>query len=181
MRVSEKMLGLLKERQEYVDLYRDHFSGDSLSGVITDYSDAFVYLSLFSDSGRANGVAVCFRHDVTRIRWGGNERKSLAELVEAAAAEPTAPPLVIDSIDSVLHSVSSRFGYVNLLTERASPDITFIGEIVELDAESVVLHEFGTFSRRDRSYLLIKLDEITRIDADADYEKSVAYLAARRG
>ena len=177
MRTSEKTLQFLKQQQEVVDLYRDGISKESLSGVITDYSESFVYLSLFTDSGQPNGIAVCFRHDVTRIRWEGNERRSLSELIAAAGSKPTAPVLAIDSWLSVLESVSDEFGYVNVLTERMDDTITFIGEIVEIDAESVVLNTFGTFSSRDRSKLLLSLSEITRVDADAGYERSVAYLA----
>lgn len=180
MSITNKTLDLLKQRQECVDLYRDHLSDESLPGVIADYSEQFVYLSLSTESGQANGIAVCWRDDVTRIRWSGNEQQSLTELIEAAAAKPTAPALAIDSLHSVLESVAARFGYVNVLVERMDRNITFIGEIVELDAEVLVLKEFGTFKSRDRSFLLLNLAEITRVDADAGYEKSVAYLAGRQ-
>lgn len=179
MSVATSALHQLKLRQEHVDLYRDHLCSESLSGVITDYSADFVYLSLFSDSGLPNGIAVCCRNDITRIRWEGNERRSIAELVVAAGSRPTAPPLVLDSIHSILHSVAAAFGYVNVLTERMDDSVTFIGEIVEMDEDSLLLNTFGTFSCRDRSKLLLSTSEITRVDADAAYEKSVAYLARK--
>lgn len=179
MRAMQKTLQMLKERQALVDLYRDHLSDESLSGVISDYSEDFVYLSLFTDAGQANGIAVCFRSDITRIRWEGNERQSLSLMIESTGARPTAPELSIDSLLSVLESVSATFGYVNVLTERIDGSVTFIGEVVEVDAESLVLHTFGTYSSRDRSRLWLNLSEITRIDADASYERSVAYLARK--
>lgn len=179
--VATRALQLLKQRQDHVDLYRDHVCSESLSGVVTDYSDDFVYLSLFADSGFPNGVAVCRRDDITRLRWDGNERRSIAELVAAAGSRPTAPPLVLDSIHSILHSVAAAFGYVNVLTERMDDSVTFIGEIVEMDEDSLVLNTFGTFSSRDRSRLILNISDITRVDADAAYEKSVAYLAKKEG
>lgn len=179
MSIATSALHQLKQRQELVDLYRDHLSSESLPGVITDYSADFVYLSLFAESGLANGIAVCRREDITRIRWEGNERQSLAKLVAAAGSRPTAPPLVLDSMDSILHSVAAAFGYVNVLTERMDDTVTFIGEILEMDREHLVLNTFGTFSCRDRSKLLLSTSEITRVDADAAYEKSVAYLARK--
>ncbi|WP_157499183.1 hypothetical protein [Lysobacter sp. Root604] len=179
MRVMQKTLQILKQRQALVDLYRDHLSSESLSGVVTDYSEDFVYLSLFTEAGQANGIAVCFRSDITRIRWEGNERQALSQMIEATGAKPTAPALSLDSLQSVLDSVSATFGYVNVLTERMDDSVTFIGEIAELDAESLLLETFGTYSSRDRSRLWLSLAEITRIDADAAYERSVVYLAGK--
>lgn len=181
MSVATSTLRALKKEQEIIDLYRDHLSSESLPGVITDFSDDFVYVSLFNDSGLANGVAVCFREDVTRIRWGGNERQSIAELVAAAGSTPTAPLLVLDSIQSILNSVFTAFGYVNVLAERMNESISFIGEIEDLDQEHLVLRTYGTYSSRDRSNILLNISEITRIDADAAYEKGVAYLAKKGG
>lgn len=51
MSIQLKTLEKLKESQTLVDLYRDHLSNESLTGVVTDYSSSFVYLSLFSDAG----------------------------------------------------------------------------------------------------------------------------------
>lgn len=178
MRLTSRTLESLRESQEIVDLYRDYLTSESLSGVVTDFSEDFLYLSLFDpESGDANGIAVCYRGDVTRLRWGGNEREAHAALVRASGAKPTAPKLKLETIESVLRSVRAAFGYVNVLTERMNNDITFIGEIEELDAESLLLQTYGTFSTRDRSRLLLRLDDITRVDADARYERSVRFLA----
>ncbi len=177
MRLSTKTLTMLKQEARLLDLYRDHLDSESLTGVVTDFTDDFVYLSLFEDSGAANGISVVWRRDVTRIRWGGNERDSISALVKASGAQPVAPKLQLGSLDSVLRSVRAAFGYVNVMTERMDNSITFIGEIQELDAETLVLQTYGTFSSRDRSHLMLDIDEITRVDADARYERSVHYLA----
>ncbi|NUO74430.1 MAG: hypothetical protein HOQ32_00305 [Lysobacter sp.] len=179
MRAMQKMLQQLKKSQALVDLYRDDLSGESLTGVITDYSEDLVYLSLFTEAGLANGIVVCFRSDITRICWEGNERQAISMLVDAAGSKPAAPVLAIDSLQSVLESVCSTFGYVNVLTERMNGTVTFIGKIAEMDAESLILDTFGTYSSRDRSKLWLRLSDITRVDADASYERSVAYIAGR--
>lgn len=57
MSIQLKTLKKLKESQTSVDLYRDHLNNESLTGVVTDYSSSFVYLSLFSDAGLSNGIA----------------------------------------------------------------------------------------------------------------------------
>ena len=168
----------LKHEGCMVDLYRDHLSGESLTGVITDVSEAFVYLSLFSEAGLPNGVAVCFLQDVTRVRWEGNERASIEALVKKSGSKPTAPELQLKSIKTVISLISSTFGYVNILTERINGDISFIGEVMKFDKDALLLKTFGTYSTRDRSSLIIRTNEITRVDADAAYERSVVFLAA---
>lgn len=177
MRLSTKTFAMLRQEGCLLDLYRDHLQNESLTGIITDFTDDFIYLSLFDDSGAANGISVVWRRDVTRIRWGGNERDSIATLVKACGAQPVAPKLQLDSLETVLRSVRAAFGYVNVMTERMDNSITFIGEIQELDAETLVLQTYGTFSSRGRSHLMLDIDEITRVDADARYERSVYYLA----
>lgn len=166
----------LKKSQELVDLYRDYLTRESLTGVITDFSESFVYLSLFDDSGLANGIAVCFIADVTRIRWRGNERLSIQQLVQVQKSTATAPSIDLRSLMAVIESIQTVFGYVNVLTERMHDDITFIGEVEAMDEQALVLHEYGTMATRARSQLLLRMDDISRIDADAAYERSIHTL-----
>ncbi len=181
MPASDQLLRTLKISQEIVEVWRSRLTNESLTGVVSDFSREFLYLSLYSEGGTANGIAIVFRRDITRMRWAGNERASIAVLVAASGAKPTRPPVVLDSIQTVLRSVSDSFGYVNVLTEQIDDSITFIGEIVELDMYGLLLEAFGTFSSRDRSKLLLSCDDITRVDADATYERSVSYLAKTSG
>ena len=177
MSVLKSTFERLMHEKCIVDLYRDHLSNESLTGVISGISKVFIYLSLFSEAGLPNGVAVCFFEDVTRVRWEGNERNSVAALVKESGSSPTSPELNLESLQSVINSVASTFGYVNVLTERMDNSVTFIGEVIEIDRDALLLKTFGTYSSRDQSLLILRINEITRVDADASYERSVAYLA----
>ena len=177
--VADQALRILKLSQEIVDVYRDHLENDSLTGVVADFSDEFVYLSLISENGTANGIAVVYRSDINRLRWGGNARQAIAQLVDAAGTKPTKPTISLESLESVLRDVSKTFGYVNVLTERVDNSETYIGEISELDSDTLILDTYGTFISRDRSKLLLNCADITRIDADAPYERSVRFLAKK--
>jgi hypothetical protein len=176
MNVHLNTIEKLKQSQELIDLYRDHISSESLTGVITDYSDTFVYLSLFSDEGLPNGIAIAYIADVTRIRWGGNVRLSVKQLISAKQSVALAPAIPLDSLKDVIQSVQTHFGYVNVLTERVDEDVTFIGEVVEIDEQALVLHGFGTMRSRDSNHMLLGLENISRIDAEAPYEKSIHFL-----
>ncbi len=177
MSVQLETLKMLKQSQELIDVYRDHRSDESLTGVITDYSEDFVYLSLISESGLQNGIAVIFACDISRIRWHGNERRSIQQLMEKKMTRPVAPAIRLETLVNVLNSINDAFGYVNILTEGMHDGITLIGEVKSIDIESVLLQEFGTMTSRDRRWLLLRLDEITRVDAGAPYEEDIKFLA----
>jgi hypothetical protein len=170
----------LKQSRELVDLYRDHVSDESLTGVVTDYTRDFVYLSLVSDAGLPNGIAVVFLADVTRIRWGGNVRASILQLMREKKSALLAPVLRLGTLEDVLSSVNELFGYVNVLTERMNGDVTFIGEIGKMDGQALLLYAFGAMTTRDRNHMLLRLDEITRVDAEAQYERDIKALMATR-
>ncbi len=176
MTVQLGTLAKLQEKQTLVDLYRDHLSNESLTGVITAFSETFVYLSLFNDSGQSNGIAIAYVSDITRVRWGGNVRDSISHLMAKEKSIPLAPKLSLASVRDVIDSVQNQFGYVNILTERMNEGVTFIGEVESIDDQSLVLNEYGTMSSRDRHHMLIGLESISRIDAEAAYEKSIRYL-----
>ncbi|MCH8622491.1 hypothetical protein [Undibacterium sp. TS12] len=177
MTVQLETLQYLKQSQELVDLYRDRQTDESLTGVVTDYTEDFVYLSLISDSGLPNGIAVVLTDDISRIRWQGNERQSIQQLMDAKQTRPMTPVIRLDTLVDVLVSVNSAFGYVSILTENMDDGVTFIGEIKNIDAGAVLLQEFGTMTSRDRRWLMLRLDEITRVDAGAAYEEDIKFLA----
>ena len=170
----------LKEAQELIDLFRDGLDGNALTGIISDYSDEFVLLSLFSEEGVANGFSLIYGEDITRIRWGGNYLKSLNELIKLNQSKPLIPSIPINSLNDALMSIQTQFGYVSLHTERMRNDVCFIGEIEEIDQQVLVLNGYGTRGNRDRQHMLLALDLITRVDAEAPYEKNLKYLYTQR-
>jgi hypothetical protein len=179
MTIHTKTLAQLKQNQTLVDLYREGLSEDEITGVISDYSDTFVYLSLFRDNGQEDGVAIVLMADVTRLRWGSNALLSISELVLAKKSVPTSPPLDLSCLSAVMASVQKAFGHVALHTEQLDDDQCFIGEISEMDDQNVVLHAYGTMGSRARDYTFLNLENITRIDAGGDYEKGLHFLFSK--
>ena len=174
------LLGRLQTEQTLIDLYRDRWGGESLTGVVSGFTDTFVYLSLFSEDGLPNGISVVHLGDVTRIRWQGNALISIQALIDAKASKPTAPELDLESTRSVLESIQKAFGYVNVLAENANSSITFIGEIAQIDHISFILNEFGTMKTWQTAHLWLRIGEVTRVDADAQYERDIQFLAEQR-
>lgn len=179
MSLQTETLEALKQTQELVEVYRDGINADSLQGVITAYTDDFIYMSLVSEAGLDNGIAVIFAEHITRIRWQGNVRACVSELMQRSGCVLLKPALNLSTIQTVLQSVQDCFGYVNIHTEKTADDICFIGEIEKMDAQTIVLHGFGTMVSRDRNRMMLSLNEITRVDAEAQYEKDIKSLFVR--
>jgi hypothetical protein len=179
MSLYSKTIAKVQLEQALVDLYRDHIDDESLTGVITKNTDDHIYMSLFRDDGLDNGVSVLRTADVSRIRWGGNVRDSIQALIELKKSKALKPEIDLTSTRTVIESVQKLYSYVNILTEEMDSGISFIGEVADIDDEHLVLNEYGTMTSRDSSHLIISLDEITRIDAEAQYEKDIAFLARK--
>lgn len=180
MSVHTDLLLRLQTEQTLVDLYRDRWDQESLTGVVSGFTDTFVYLSLFSEDGLPNGISVVHLGDVNRIRWQGNALISIRALIDAKASKPTAPELDLESMRSVLESIQKAFGYVNVMTESSNSSVTFIGEIAQIDHISFVLNEFGTMKTWQKSHLWLRIEDVTRVDADAQYERDIKFLAEQR-
>lgn len=180
MSVHTDLLHKLQAEQTLIDLYRDRLDQESLTGVVSGFTDTFIYMSLFSNDGLANGIAVVHLSDVTRVRWQGNALISIKNLIDAKASKPTAPELDLESTRSVLESIQKAFGYVNVMAENSNSSVTFIGEIAQIDDISFVLNEFGTMKTWQASHLWLRIDEVTRVDADAQYERDIKFLAEQR-
>ena len=177
MSVYEKTLNQLKVSCQLIDIYRDDLQADSLTGFITDLNSDFIYLSIFDDSGLCVGISIIRTSDITRVSWEGNERNAIQQLIDKKESKPLKPSIDLDNISSVIKSTQKEFGYSTFHVEEIDPDICFIGDVIEMDDEHLQMNNYGTMSGRDNNIILLRISDITRIEAEASYEKDIAYLA----
>ncbi len=177
MSVFTNMLERLKKEKILFDLYRDDLVNDCLTGILTDYNEKCCHLSLVDEDGTDNGISVVKTDDISRIRWDGNARDSLKILMKEKKTKLLSPSISIGSLREVIESIQNHFGYVNIHTEYMNDDICFIGEIEDIDDDHMIVNECGTMSSRDRHRMLVPMDQISRIDAEAQYEKDIVFLS----
>ena len=79
----------------------------------------------------------------------------------------------IDSIESIIKSVDKAFGYVSLKIQDINSDWIIIGQIQEIDGDTIVIKEFGTMVTLDRGVLMLSIVDITRVDAGGLYENNL--------
>jgi hypothetical protein len=82
----------------------------------------------------------------------------------------------ISSLQNVIKSINENYGYVNIFIQDIDSSICFIGEICEMDEETIVIDEFGTKSSLDRKNIMLSINDITKIGAGGIYEENLKKL-----
>ena len=72
--------------------------------------------------------------------------------------------------------ISDFYGYLCLTLGQYGTDVLYIGEILEELEDSLILHEFGTRARNERSFLMLRWDDVTRVQAGGVYESNLKNL-----
>lgn len=172
MSISIKYLDKLKTEETLVDVYTDLYD-DNFYGFIINFNDDFLLLEHFNEDLTYNGIIIFRREDITRIKWGGNDLSSCLKLIDNSARIKSVNDIRIDSIESILDSISIMYKHVTLQIQNIDRGMCIIGEIEDMDDENIVINQFGTQSTLDRSFMMIALEEITRVDAGGIYETNL--------
>lgn len=93
-----------------------------------------------------------------------------------AALFAVAPEVNLATLKDIIESVQKQFGYVTVAAEEINPDEIYIGEVVSVDADHLILNEYGPKDAMDRSMLVLDMNEITLVDADGKYERTILFL-----
>lgn len=175
MNIETKNLKKIVEDKIFVDVFTDRYE-ESTYGFIKDFNDIFLVLESYSDDSNADGIVVFFRENITRIRWGGNNISSAYKLIDDTKTSAEKIEINLSSIQDILKSMHSSYGYVNISVEDIDSSICFIGEVTEMDEETIVINEYGTKSSLDRSNIMISIDDITKVEAGGQYEVGLIRL-----
>ncbi len=166
----------LKEKQvsgDVLDVYRDNLDAETIRGKIVTLSDEILQIEKYSDTGQFDGAAFIRLSDVTRIRAKGRELEFLSSVIASADSNGSPKKLPAQDLWSAVDAVHQEYGYVALFIEDIDPDIVVLGEIIDHDSDHLRLKEYGTLKSCDERELVLSKDEITRVDADGNYERLV--------
>jgi len=172
MKTADNTLETLQAKEIYVDIYTDNF-GDSYYGFIRNFNENFLLLEHYNDDGIYNGIIIFRREDITRIKWENNNTKSALKTITRQILTENVEDINIESIDTIIKSVDKEFKHITIQIQEINTDWCIIGQVVEMDNETVLIKEYGTMSSLDRGMLMIAIANITRIDAGGIYERNL--------
>lgn len=172
MSLEDKCYQQIKEQKEFVCVYTDNYS-EEYYGYVVDYNLDFLVFVQFNEDGIYDGVCILFRENISRVRWGGNEIDSMAKLAGEFKPEYYDRTVDISSVDSIINSVNELYGHLTVHIQDIDSSVCYIGQVEEVDGESLLLHEYGTRMSLDRKKMLLHIADITLIEADGIYERSL--------
>jgi hypothetical protein len=170
MTLQDKYLYKLITDKAFVEIFTDHY-GESYFGFIIELNDDFLFLEKYTSESYSDGITILLRENITRVRWNGNKIKSIHSLLENQQPITKKNKIDIRSINSILKTVSETYNYIGIHTQDLDNDVFFIGQIIEIDNEFIVLNEFGTQISLDRKTLLLSLSDITMIEVEGNMKK----------
>ena len=165
----------LKKEQVLADFYTDNYN-ESDYGFVIDFNDHFLLIEKFDDECNYDGLSIFLRNNITRIRWSGNDIDSVFKLIDTSKRQTDKMNIDLSSLESILQSMNKYFNHLTVHIQDIDTGICFIGQIHEMDSNAIVIHEFGSKTSLDRKFILLSLEDITRIDAGGQYENNLKRL-----
>lgn len=177
MDLYTKYLEKLKNENILADIYTDNYD-ESDYGFVVDFNEDFLLIEKFDSECNYDGLTIFFRHNITRIRWSGNDIESVAKLIDPTKRLKDKVIIDLASTLTILKSVNQLYNHLTVHIQDIDKSVCFIGQIHEMDENSIVIHEFGTKSSLDRKFILLSMEDITRIDVNGQYENNLIKLFA---
>lgn len=169
----------LIETRHLVDLWRDGRDSGEITGLIAQRSHELVALLEINDDAEYDGLEVIAIEDVSRLRSDSRSLTSIQELMTTSATiVPDWTSLDLTSFAHAVRSVHAVHGHVGVHMEGYDSGY-HIGRVLESDDDWLRLRSLGPKSSLDIHETLIRLEDVTRIEADGKYERRLLSLFPR--
>lgn len=159
----------LIENSTFVEIFDDN-AEESFFGYIIEQSDTHLQLELYDGEGRSEGTLIAENEDIARIRWEGNERELIESLI---ISRVDTVKFELKSTHCILEEMNEHYGHICITLGGYGTDMLYIGSIEEINEEFLILHEYGTRNQRCRSKMLVRIQDISRVQAGGIYETNL--------
>lgn len=160
------------------DLVRLHrrFEESYVSGYVQGVGLEFFLMVVVSDRIWFDGFE-CFRvKDAESLEPAPHAAFQEAALAARAEVRPEPPTTDLTDIESLLTSASAKFPLITIHTERADPDVCYIGRVLSVEGGIVWMLTIDPDAVWDTDPLAYKLNDITRVSFGGDYEGALSLV-----
>ena len=177
--MEENSLAMVELRRlastvEAVEVFRDRLTREPLVGAILGVSPHVVVLEL-SDPERGMGGVTAFRPaDITRLRTGGRALELSTQRLREKPKRSPLDDIALLELSSAVTVFQRSAPLITLFLEELDPETALIGRMEAVDDDYVLLDAVAPLDRLERTRMVIRYDEITRVAADGSYEQGLA-------
>ncbi|MBU6954585.1 hypothetical protein [Hahella sp. HN01] len=167
-----KELNALKENQELVSIERNCHD-EELTGFIHTATEDVIIMSLFSNDGDYEGIAIFETDQISEVYWGNREHKAIASLIDTSQ-EINFPKVKGKIFPDILIELNNAYGSLCLYQHHSEARFD-VGQIIDHD-DWLKVHALGNKKSLSPLYKLIQKDDISRVDIDSPYQKKIVNL-----
>src|SRR5690606_12079692 len=113
MELKTKYFEKLKNEQILADIYTDNYD-ESDYGFIVDYNDDYLLIEKFDDECNYDGLTIFLQHNISRVRWSGNDIESVSKLIDTSKRQPEKMNIDLTSIQTILETVNKTFNHLTV-------------------------------------------------------------------
>jgi hypothetical protein len=171
----DRELSNFEESRAVVDLYRQRLESDGMLSRVIQWSQHVLIVERLNDEYVYDGLSAIRPADVTRIRAYDRELLAAPRLISNERPAPLDEVALLE-LSAATTKLFQRYSAVAVYTERLEPQAVFVGEPVDLDDDFLVLRAWGTARNADSYRVILRLSDVTRVDADTAYIRTLRQL-----
>jgi hypothetical protein len=115
MELKTKYLDKLKNEQILADFYTDKYD-ESDYGFVVDYNDDYLLIEKFDNECNYDGLTIFLRHNISRIRWSGNDIESVSKLIDTSKRQAEKINIDLTSTQFTSKTLTKAFASLDKFT-----------------------------------------------------------------
>lgn len=178
---SVRRLERAQRTRELVRVHRRRHL-ESLDGYVLAVGDDWLLLANLDPGILLDGFTALRLRDVAQVQY-----KHTSDFVQSAldlrGQWPPATPgetIALASISALLESLRGQWPLVTVHLELDDPDVCFIGEVQRVGKRKLLLREISPRAAWIDLPGKFRLDDLTRVDVGASYERALVEVASHR-
>lgn len=181
MAILHSVIADLKKSKKLCVIHIDNPEDYIYSQIIDSNEDITLLRRIATDSGEFDGYSLIFTENIRTISWEGELLEQLEILLEECSKEKRENFEKINNINIDSHlfktikRINSFFGHISVY-EIFNADEFFFGQVKDIDEYFMQLRLMGDKSRMDDRNIVLRLDDIGRIDFGGIYDENMLKL-----
>ncbi len=160
--------------QELVSLELADNDASELTGFFLSASSDLIVMQLIANDGSTDGFTLFEPELINELFWGNREHQCIQRLVQKKSQ---ITPILLKSTTfmEAMIELSARYHRIGIYSLDDS-DHFEAASILKSDSKWLKLEALGSMKTLSKSFKIVRVENICRIEFDSPYLKDIAYL-----